>query len=54
MKKCWHVEPKERPTFKLCLQHLKSYYMVLEYTNNGDTELESIPESEYLNLEYYN
>lgn len=50
MKKCWHVEPKKRPTFKFSLKFLKSYYMVLEYTNNRDIELQTIPESVYLNL----
>jgi len=48
MKKCWHVQPEKRPTFEFCLKFLKSYYMVLEYINNRDTELQIIPE--YLNL----
>jgi len=48
MKKCWHVQPEKRPTFEFCLKFLKSYYMVLEYINKKDTELQIIPE--YLNL----
>ncbi|XP_016664767.1 protein sevenless isoform X2 [Acyrthosiphon pisum] len=48
MKKCWHVQPEKRPTFEFCLKFLKSYYMVLEYINKRDTELQIIPE--YLNL----
>ncbi|XP_060872742.1 serine/threonine-protein kinase pakF-like isoform X2 [Metopolophium dirhodum] len=48
MKKCWHIQPEKRPTFEFCLKFLKSYYMVLEYINKRDTQLQIIPE--YLNL----
>lgn len=48
MKKCWHVQPEKRSTFEFCLKFLKSYFMVLENSNNKDTELQIIPE--YLNL----